>query len=203
MPVPDYEVLQQYAPLRNRGSPSRLHQSWKMNQGSAEMLSLKYEETIQTFWGFTFLQEIRLSKIVARVHADLYPKSTRRPSNEVNSHFADDLSAGLDMWFDWYIRLEMDFGKLLQYIDNLETRTASSEIFAQFEPTQAQQVILMRVAYLSFLYHHYTVIIHGVALHNQSKCLEAARQALSLLQEISPGSESVYNGISWCIESQP
>lgn len=60
----------------------------------------------------------------------------------------------------------------------------------------------MGIAYLSFLYHHYTVVIQRAASHDQPKCLKSARQALSLLQEISPDPESVYNGVSWCVETQ-
>lgn len=76
------------------------------------------------------------------------------------------------------------------------------EIFTHFGSNHAQQEILMGIAYLSFLYHHYTVIIHRAVPRNQHKCLESAHQALSLLQEISPDTESVYNGISWCVESK-
>ncbi|CAD6565371.1 MAG: hypothetical protein ASARMPREDX12_005791 [Alectoria sarmentosa] len=96
-------------------------------------------------------------------------------------HVAGILRTGLDLWHE----------KVKQ------TSTTSTEVFAHFESNHAQQEILLGIADLSFLYHHYTVIIHRGAPHNQSKYLESARQALSLLQEISPDTESIYNGISW------
>ena len=76
MDVPDSGMLQQYAPHRNRGSPSRVRQSGKMNPRRAEALSLNYEDILQNFGAFTFLQEIHLSKIVARIHEDLYKGNT-------------------------------------------------------------------------------------------------------------------------------
>lgn len=57
----------------------------------------------------------------------------------------------------------------------------------------------MGVAYLPFLYHRYSVIIHRGAPHNQSKCLESAHQALFLLQDISLDTESVYDVTSWYV----
>lgn len=178
--LPDHEMLQQYAPHRNRDYPSRLQQSGGINQQRAETLSLKYEETMQTFGAFMFLREILLSKIVGRVHADLYRRGVSSASNEGTMDVAHVLCTELDLWYE-----KVD-----------QTRTASMEIFAYFESNHAQHEILMGIVYLSFLYHHYTVVIHRAALHNQSRCLDSARQALSLLQEISPDTESVYNGIS-------
>lgn len=97
MPLPDHEMLKQYAPHRNRDSPRRLRQSGEMNQQRLETLSLKYEETMQTFGAFMFLREIDLSKIVGSVHADLYPRAV---SSEGTTHVAGVSCTELDLWYE-------------------------------------------------------------------------------------------------------
>lgn len=122
MPVPDCETLQQYAPHLNRDTPSTTSQSRKENSEGAETLNTKYEDIMQTFGAQTFLREVQLSKIIARVHADLYNKSTHSTSKDEMMYVADALCTDLDLWHQqvdqvWkFIPLKGSLG-LLQCLD--------------------------------------------------------------------------------------
>ncbi|CZR64472.1 uncharacterized protein PAC_14370 [Phialocephala subalpina] len=135
------------------------------------------DPTLLNFGGFYIMRNLELAKLQGEVSDLMYGQGRN------NTLKIGELKQELDKWM---------YGLIKSPYFEIKSRT-----------TPEEQEVQLGVNIQNFQYHHLVVYLTRGDKNNEQVCLESARAAISLLEQLVSSSRQVFNGIIWQLLYQP